>query len=184
MEAESKGKQRAQFFSDDPSPGNRTERVDEEVEKRGGPEPNYQSDSDDFHSIKIYVMKLPRPRLASRKAPAATVRARSRRDAGRTISLKTFAGLLSPGSPLSLRSCPFVAVQFRSDVMDRRKGKHRISRDRATGSSAAPTWVFPSPDRIRESIRQWPEVSPASRRPNCHTCFSPSLVTLLVLLTD
>jgi predicted Zn-dependent protease len=61
IEAESKGKQPAQFFSDHPNPGNRTGRVDDEVEKLGGPEPNYRTDSDDFHSIKIYVMKLPKP---------------------------------------------------------------------------------------------------------------------------
>jgi beta-barrel assembly-enhancing protease len=67
IEAESKGKQRAQFFSDHPNPGNRTERVDEEVEKLGGPEPNYRTDSDDFRSIKIYVMKLPKPAKSAGK---------------------------------------------------------------------------------------------------------------------
>lgn len=61
IEAETKGKQPAQFFSDHPNPGNRIGRIDEEVDKLGGPEPNYRSDSDDFHSIKIYVMKLPKP---------------------------------------------------------------------------------------------------------------------------
>jgi predicted Zn-dependent protease len=67
IEAESKGKQPAQFFSDHPNPGNRTGRVDEEVDKLGGPEPNYRTDSDDFHSIKIYVMKLPKPRKSAGK---------------------------------------------------------------------------------------------------------------------
>ena len=61
IEAESKGKQPAQFFSDHPNPGNRIGRIDDEVDKLGGPEPNYRSDSDDFRSIKIYVMKLPKP---------------------------------------------------------------------------------------------------------------------------
>lgn len=61
IEAESKEKEPAQFFSDHPNPGNRIGRIDEEVDKLGGPEPNYQSDSDDFRSIKIYVMKLPKP---------------------------------------------------------------------------------------------------------------------------
>ena len=61
IEAESKGKEPAQFFSDHPNPGNRIGRIDEEVDKLGGPEPNYRSDSDDFRSIKIYVMKLPKP---------------------------------------------------------------------------------------------------------------------------
>ena len=67
IEAESKGKQPAQFFSDHPNPGNRSGRVDDEVEKLGGPEPNYRTDSDDFHSIKIYVMKLPKPPKAAGK---------------------------------------------------------------------------------------------------------------------
>ena len=61
IEADSKGKQPPQFFSDHPNPGNRTGRVEEEVDKLGGPEPNYRRDSDDFHSIKIYLMKLPKP---------------------------------------------------------------------------------------------------------------------------
>ena len=67
IEAESKGKEPAQFFSDHPNPGNRIGRIDEEVDKLGGPEPNYQSDSDDFRSIKIYVMKLPKPPKAAGK---------------------------------------------------------------------------------------------------------------------
>lgn len=67
IEAESKGKEPAQFFSDHPNPGNRIGRIDEEVDKLGGPEPNYRSDSDDFRSIKIYVMKLPEPPKRARK---------------------------------------------------------------------------------------------------------------------
>lgn len=61
IEAETQGKEPAQFFSDHPNPGNRIGRIDEEVDKLGGPEPNYRSDSDDFRSIKIYLMKLPKP---------------------------------------------------------------------------------------------------------------------------
>lgn len=61
IEADTKGKEPAQFFSDHPNPGNRIGRIDEEVDKLGGPEPNYRSDSDDFRSIKIYLMKLPKP---------------------------------------------------------------------------------------------------------------------------
>ena len=67
IEADSKGKEPAQFFSDHPNPGNRIGRIDEEVDKLGGPEPNYRSDSDDFRSIKIYVMKLPKPPKHARK---------------------------------------------------------------------------------------------------------------------
>ena len=67
IEAESKGKEPAQFFSDHPNPGNRIGRIDEEVDKLGGSEQNYRSDSDDFRSIKIYVMKLPKPPKRARK---------------------------------------------------------------------------------------------------------------------
>jgi beta-barrel assembly-enhancing protease len=67
IKAEAKGKEPAQFFSDHPNPGNRMGRIDEEVDKLGGPEPNYRSDSDDFRSIKIYVMKLPKPPKRARK---------------------------------------------------------------------------------------------------------------------
>jgi predicted Zn-dependent protease len=61
IQAESKGRQTLQFFSDHPDPGNRMQRVDAEVDKLGGPEPNYTRDSDEFHSIRIYLMKLPPP---------------------------------------------------------------------------------------------------------------------------
>ena len=48
---ESTGKQPAQFFSDHPNPGNRVERVDQEVDLLGGPPANYQSDSPEFKDI-------------------------------------------------------------------------------------------------------------------------------------
>ncbi len=67
IDAETKGKQAVQFFSDHPNPGNRTGRVDEEVDKLGGLEPNYRKDSDDFHSIKSYLLKLPKPPQPARK---------------------------------------------------------------------------------------------------------------------
>jgi predicted Zn-dependent protease len=61
IEAESKGHESVQFFSDHPNPGNRRERVDEEVDRLGGPEPNYKTDSQEFRSIKRYLLGLPRP---------------------------------------------------------------------------------------------------------------------------
>ncbi len=65
--AETKGKQPAQFFSDHPNPGNRVERVDQEVDMLGGPPANYLSDSPEFQEIKRYVRKLPHP---PKSAPA------------------------------------------------------------------------------------------------------------------
>jgi hypothetical protein len=64
--AETKGKQPAQFFSDHPNPGNRVERVDEEVDKLGGPPANYQTDSPEFQEIKRYVRRLPQPPKSAR----------------------------------------------------------------------------------------------------------------------
>jgi beta-barrel assembly-enhancing protease len=70
LNAETKGKQPAQFFSDHPNPGNRAERVDEEVDKLGGTPANYTSDSREFQEIKKYIHRLPEPPKA---AAAGTV---------------------------------------------------------------------------------------------------------------
>ena len=59
--AETKGKQPAQFFSDHPNPGNRVERVGQEVDLLGGPPANYRSDSPEFQDIKRYVHRMPVP---------------------------------------------------------------------------------------------------------------------------
>jgi hypothetical protein len=72
LNAETKGKQPAQFFSDHPNPGNRVERVDQEVDLLGGPPANYQSDSPEFQEIKRYVRKLPQP---PKSAPAGAATA-------------------------------------------------------------------------------------------------------------
>ena len=61
LNAETKGKQPAQFFSDHPNPGNRVERVDEEVDRLGGVPAGYRSDSPEFQDIKRYVRRLPPP---------------------------------------------------------------------------------------------------------------------------
>ncbi len=61
IQAESKGKQPAEFFSNHPSPEHRIERVDEEVQKLGGPPANYKADSPEFRDIKRYVQSLPAP---------------------------------------------------------------------------------------------------------------------------
>jgi len=68
LNAETKGKQPAQFFSDHPNPGNRVERVDQEVDMLGGPPPHYQSDSPEFKEVHAYLRKLPQP---PKSAPGA-----------------------------------------------------------------------------------------------------------------
>ncbi len=62
LEADSKGKTPPQFLSDHPNPGNRVERVDEEIEKLGGVPPNARKDSAEFEAIKREVMSLPAPK--------------------------------------------------------------------------------------------------------------------------
>jgi len=72
LEAESKGKEPAQFFSDHPNSGNRAERVDEEIDKLGGPPASYVSDTPGFQAIKRYIKSLPVPPKATQpKAGAA-----------------------------------------------------------------------------------------------------------------
>jgi Zn-dependent protease with chaperone function len=71
--AETKGKLPAQFFSDHPNPDNRVGRVDEEIDKLGGPPANYQADSPEFQEMKRYIRKLPQPpKSAQANASPAT----------------------------------------------------------------------------------------------------------------
>jgi peptidase M48-like protein len=70
LEAESKGKNPPQFLSDHPNPGNRVERVDEEIEKLGGVPPNAKRDSAEFEAIKREVMALPVPKKGAGAVPA------------------------------------------------------------------------------------------------------------------
>ena len=59
LEAESKGKNPPEFFSDHPSPDHRVDRVDQEIEKLGGTPPNARRDSQEFEAAKREVMNLP-----------------------------------------------------------------------------------------------------------------------------
>ena len=59
LEADSKGKNPPEFFSDHPSPDHRVERVDQEIEKLGGIPPNARRDSQEFEAAKREVMNLP-----------------------------------------------------------------------------------------------------------------------------
>jgi beta-barrel assembly-enhancing protease len=59
LESETKGKNPPQFLSDHPNPGNRIERVDEEIDKLGGVPANARRDSADFEAAKREVMSLP-----------------------------------------------------------------------------------------------------------------------------
>jgi hypothetical protein len=74
LEAETKGKNPPQFLSDHPNPGNRVERVDEEIDKLGGVPPNAKRDSSEFEAAKREVLALPvvkvPPAAAGSAAPA------------------------------------------------------------------------------------------------------------------
>ena len=71
LQAETQGKNPPQFLSDHPNPGNRVERVDQEIEKLGGPPPNAKKDSADFEAIKREVLALPAPKKAATVVAAA-----------------------------------------------------------------------------------------------------------------
>ena len=59
LEAEMKGKNPPEFFSDHPSPEHRVERVEEEIDKLGGVPQNAKRDSTEFEVIKREVLALP-----------------------------------------------------------------------------------------------------------------------------
>ena len=73
LEAETKGKNPPEFFSDHPNPEHRVERVDEEVDKLGGAPPNARRDSPEFEAIKREVLALP---VAKKLMPAAAAAGR------------------------------------------------------------------------------------------------------------
>ncbi len=68
LEAETKGKNPPEFFSDHPNPEHRVGRVDEEIEKLGGPPANAKRDSMEFEVIKREVLALP---VVKRPTPGA-----------------------------------------------------------------------------------------------------------------
>jgi hypothetical protein len=72
LEAETKGKNPPEFFSDHPNPEHRVERVDEEIEKLGGVQPNARRDSAQFEAIKREVLALPIVKKPTPGAPGAT----------------------------------------------------------------------------------------------------------------
>jgi len=61
IQAQSRGKNPPEWFSSHPNPERRIERVDEEIDKLGGPPRGYKTDSPEFQQIKRYVQSLPPP---------------------------------------------------------------------------------------------------------------------------
>src|SRR5712664_1958480 len=74
LESEAQGKNPPQFLSDHPNPGNRVERVNEEIDKLGGVPANAKRDSAEFEAAKREVLALPvvkmPPAAAGSVAPA------------------------------------------------------------------------------------------------------------------
>jgi len=68
IEADSKGKNPPEFFSDHPNPEHRVERVQEEIQKLGGMPAKYEKDSPEFEAIKREVLALP---VVKRAVPGA-----------------------------------------------------------------------------------------------------------------
>lgn len=62
IEALQKSSGPAEFFSNHPNPGNRIERVNQEVSALGGVRRDYGTNSAEFSEIKRYVLSLPAPR--------------------------------------------------------------------------------------------------------------------------
>jgi hypothetical protein len=71
LQAETAGKNPPQFLSDHPNPGNRVERVNQEIDKLGGPPANGKRDSAEFEAIKREVMALPAPKKVAPEVAAA-----------------------------------------------------------------------------------------------------------------
>ena len=78
LEAETQGKNPPQFLSDHPNPGNRVERVEEEIDKLGGVPANAKRDSAEFEAAKREVMALP----VVRTPPVSAASADSARPSG------------------------------------------------------------------------------------------------------
>src|SRR5260370_17778377 len=71
LEAETKGKNPPEFFSDHPNPEHRVARVDEEIDKLGVVRPNAKRDSAEFEAIKREVLALPVVKKPARGAAGA-----------------------------------------------------------------------------------------------------------------
>jgi len=85
--AQNAGKKLPEFFSDHPIPAHRIDRVEEEIDKMGGPPESYKTDSQQFREIRRYVLSLPAPEEKGRR-----VALESARPAVPSLSLVDFNG--------------------------------------------------------------------------------------------
>jgi len=61
IQAQDQGGQPVEFFSNHPNPGNRIQRVNQEIDNLGGARRGYNTNSREFDDIKRYVQSLPAP---------------------------------------------------------------------------------------------------------------------------
>jgi hypothetical protein len=110
LETENEGKHSVQFFADHPIPEHRLDRVDEEVDKLGGPPANFVANSQAFRDIRRYVLSLPPP--PERKASEKAAMSESRDPAAPTLSSNSHGGTSStpagvaPSAPAGVASKP------------------------------------------------------------------------------
>jgi predicted Zn-dependent protease len=88
VEDETKRPHRVTFFENHPNPDHRIDRIMHEVDRLGGPAPDYLSNSDDFQDIRRYLRGLPAPTTPQRKrkTPGAGVTLASLRAPARTFA--------------------------------------------------------------------------------------------------
>lgn len=67
VEDETKRPHRVTFFENHPNPDHRIDRIMHEVDRLGGPCPDYVTNSDDFQDIRRYLRAMPAPATPQRK---------------------------------------------------------------------------------------------------------------------
>jgi beta-barrel assembly-enhancing protease len=97
LETQKKGKHAVQFFADHPVPQHRLERVDEEVDKLGGPSADFVADTQAFRDIRRYLLALPPP--PAQKGGAKAAMSESRASSGAASSPAASASAASPAKP-------------------------------------------------------------------------------------
>jgi predicted Zn-dependent protease len=91
VEDETKRPHRVTFFENHPNPDHRIDRIMHEVDRLGGPAPNYVSNSDDFQDIRRYLRAMPAPAAPQRK----------RKTPGAGVTLASFPGSARASSQTS-----------------------------------------------------------------------------------
>ncbi|HET9402285.1 MAG TPA: M48 family metalloprotease, partial [Candidatus Acidoferrales bacterium] len=71
LDSDQKGKKPVEFFADHPNYEHRLDRINEEVDKMGGPPENYVRDSQAFRDVRRYLLSLPPPPPKKKNPPIA-----------------------------------------------------------------------------------------------------------------